>query len=298
MLQSVQRDIDIALLRTFLAVCETGGMTQAARHLNLTQAAVSQQIKRLEQLLDIALFDRAQRQIRVTAKGERLMAYARKMLALNHEVWSGMTAPAFEGEINLGVPHDLVATFMSPILREFARRWPRVSLILHAKTTPNLLSNLRDGEIDITLTTEPRRAGETLLVDPLVWGSAPDGEAWREEPLPLALGAETCAFRQTALEALQHAGRDWRLSCHVGTLDPAIAMIEADLAVGAFMRCALPPSLEAVAPDRGLPALPDYYLNMHIAPLAAAEPGTFTVIESLAEVVRNGIAPSLQRAAA
>ncbi|MEO0619021.1 MAG: LysR family transcriptional regulator [Pseudomonadota bacterium] len=298
MLRNVPRDIDIALLRTFLAVCETGGMTQAARHLNLTQAAVSQQIKRLEQLLDTALFDRAQRQIRVTTKGERLTTYARKMLALNHEVWSGMTAPTFEGEINLGVPHDLVATFMSPILREFARRWPRVNLILHAKTTPSLLAALRAGEIDITLTTEADRAGETLLVDPLVWGGAVGGEACRDDPLPVALGAETCAFRKTALETLQRAGRDWRLSCHVGTLDPAIAMIEADLAVGAFMRCAMPPTLELVSPERGLPALPDYHLNLHIAPLAVVKPGTDAVVESLAEVVRAGIAPSLQRVAA
>ena len=65
----VRRDIDVGLLRAFAAVAETGGVTSAARALNLTQAAVSQQIKRLEEFFALGLFDREQRRLALTPTG-------------------------------------------------------------------------------------------------------------------------------------------------------------------------------------------------------------------------------------
>jgi len=98
----MHRDIDISLLRAFLAVVETGSVTKAAGTLNLTQAAVSQQIKRLEELFDTSLFSRANRRLNPTASGERLVAHARRLIALNDEIWTLMRAPEFEGEVRLG----------------------------------------------------------------------------------------------------------------------------------------------------------------------------------------------------
>src|SRR3712207_6705524 len=105
----MRRDIDISLLRAFAAVAETGGVTSAARLLNLTQAAVSQQIRRLEEFFGVALFDRQQRRLEMMPTGERLYAYAQRILALNDEVWGVMTSPNFEGEVKLGIPHDIVS---------------------------------------------------------------------------------------------------------------------------------------------------------------------------------------------
>ncbi|MEL6289568.1 MAG: LysR family transcriptional regulator [Pseudomonadota bacterium] len=293
MIQSAIRDLDIPLLRTFLAVAETGGMTPAARQLNLTQAAVSQQIKRLEQTLDVPLFDRTQRQIRLTATGERLIGYAHQMLALNREVWSVMTSPDFEGEVTLGVPHDLVASFVPTILREFARTWPRVNVMLNVQSTSLLLEGLAAGQVDLTLTTETEPAGEVLMVDTLVWAGAISGEAHRQDVVPVALGAATCMFRHTAAEALRAAGRDWRLNCQGNTMEPAIALIEADMAVGPFLRTVLPERLAELGPDAGLPPLCDYYVNLHRAPVKEN-----MLVDALAETIVRRLQRSATRVAA
>ena len=288
----VPRDIDVALLRAFIAVAETGGMTRAARHLNLTQAAVSQQIKRLEMLFDTSLFDRSQKQVRLTETGERLVAYARRMLTLNHEVWSVITAPTFEGEVRLGVPHDIVGTFMPQILRSFARSWPRVNVTLVSDTTPTLLAALAHGDLDLTLTTEALPAGETLLVDSLIWVGAPDGEAHLRTPLAVALGGETCAFRAGAVAALTEAGRDWRIMCQVGSLEPVYAVLEADLAIAPFLRSTAPRQLAILSEGAGLPKLPSYHVNLHVPRVDAGD-----ITLALAQGIRAGFAVQQQSAA-
>ena len=109
------RDIDISLIRTFLAVAESGGMTSAAHSLSLTQGAVSQKIKRLEALFEAELFERKQKMLRLTPEGERLMARAYRLISLNDDTWHLMTQPAFTGEIKLGVPLDIIRPMMPPI---------------------------------------------------------------------------------------------------------------------------------------------------------------------------------------
>ena len=99
------RNLDITTLRSFVAVADTGGVTKAAGLLHLTQSAVSMQLKRLEESLDAPLLDRTGRGIALTAQGEQLLSYARRMLVLNDEVYGKLTSNAYEGEVTLGVPH-------------------------------------------------------------------------------------------------------------------------------------------------------------------------------------------------
>src|SRR6056297_1848512 len=100
------RNLDLTALRSFVAVADMGGVTKAAGLLNLTQSAVSMQLKRLEESLGVALLDRSSRTIGVTAEGEQLLAYGRRMIAMNDEVFSQITDQAYEGVLVLGVPHD------------------------------------------------------------------------------------------------------------------------------------------------------------------------------------------------
>ena len=145
----MRRDIDIGLLRAFVAVVETGSVTGAAALLNLTQAAVSQQLKRLEELFGTALFERHHKRLSLKPSGERLMAHAQRLIALNDEVWGTMSAPAYEGEVRLGVPHDIVGPYLPPILKRFDKAWPRVRVSLECTTTPQLLELLRKGRVDL-----------------------------------------------------------------------------------------------------------------------------------------------------
>ncbi|MEZ5824389.1 MAG: LysR family transcriptional regulator [Geminicoccaceae bacterium] len=260
------RNIDTTLLRSFVTVAETGGMTAAARQLNLTQAAVSQQIKRLEEQLQCRLFERDRKDFAITAAGERLMGKAQRMLALNDDIWTTMVRPEFEGEVHLGVPHDIVTHLMPPVLRRFDRAWPRVQITFDCSATQTLLGRLEAGELDLTLTTEhhPPRDGVMLMREPLVWVGAAGGKAHLRDPLPVSLGDHHCAFRPVVSEAIASLGRDWRSVCDHGSMQAMEATLSADLAISAMLRCAVARNLELIPPSAGLPPLPNFHINMYI----------------------------------
>src|SRR6185295_19022836 len=127
---AMRKDLDVALLRAFLAVVDSGGVTAAAVALNLSQAAASQQIRRLEELLDCRLFERVGRRLALAPAGERLEAQARRLLAQNDDLLASMRARQFEGEVRFGVPYDIIASFVPAILRRFARAQPKVRVSL------------------------------------------------------------------------------------------------------------------------------------------------------------------------
>ncbi|TVO77808.1 LysR family transcriptional regulator [Sedimenticola selenatireducens] len=283
----MSRDIDISLIRTFLAVAENSGMTRAAQSLNLTQGAVSQQIKRLEAFFSKPLFDRRQKQMQLTPDGEKLVASANRLLALNDEVLQLMRQPEFTGEILLGVPPDIVRPFLPPILRRFNREYPSIRVTLISDATPVLLEMLKKKEIDLTLTTESiqGRQEEHLLTDALVWIGAPNGEACHRNPLPVALGLESCGFRASAAEALNRAGLEWVSICQVGSIEPVIASLEADMAIAPYMSQVIPETLSTIEPATGLPALPRYYINLRMP-----NQGTRKIVKELAQQIRNGFA--------
>ena len=137
------RNIDMTALRSFVTVADTGGVTRAAAALNLTQSAVSMQLKRLEENLGQTLLDRAGRSIGLTSAGEQVLSYGRKMLQLNDEVYSRMTDDAYEGVIVLGVPSDIVYPVIPPVLRLFHAEHPRMKVQLLSSYTHKLKQLLK-----------------------------------------------------------------------------------------------------------------------------------------------------------
>ena len=178
--------------------------------------------------------------------GERLLAQARRLLAMNDEVWSSMRTPSFEGEVRLGVPYDIIGSFVPAILRRFAKAQPRVRVSLVCEDSKVVREQLKSGGVDLALTTETEcgRHGETLRTDRLVWVGVPGGDAHLKDPLPVSLGAPTCVFRPVAVEALGKARRDWRAVCEVSRMEPVYAVLEAGLAVAPLLRSSVPERFE------------------------------------------------------
>lgn len=267
-------DLDMARVRAFLAVVETGGVTRAAAVLGLSQAAASQQIKRLEEVLDCRLFERRGRGLILAPAGERLLAQARRLVALNDEVLSSMRAPPFEGEVRFGVPYDIIGSFVPAILRAFAKAQPRVRVSLVCEDSRVVREQLMSGGVDLALTTETDcgRHGETLRTDRLVWVGASGGDAHLKDPLPVSLGAPTCLFRPVAIEALGAARRDWRAVCEVSRLEPVYAVLEAGLAVAPLLRSSVPTRFDVfegrARREARLPPLPEFRINLYIPPAA------------------------------
>jgi len=260
------RDIDVALLRAFVTVVESGGVTNASRLLSRTQAAVSQQIKRLEDLFGDPLFQREHKRLSLTPAGERLLGPAQRMIAINDETWCQMTTPDFEGDVCLGVPHDTVSSLIPSVLQKFNKVMPRVRVVLICKGSKLLLEDLAAKKIDLTLTTEIDCGayGETLMRDRLIWVGGKGSQAYREDPLPISLGSKHCKFRPEVIKALQEAGRDWRVVSDADSMEATYATLKAGLAVAAMLRTTVPDYLELLGPSANLPALPDYRVNLYL----------------------------------
>jgi DNA-binding transcriptional LysR family regulator len=272
--EGMNRNLDITLLRTFVAVADHASMTAAGNALHLTQSTVSQQIARLEDLSG-ALFTRDRRNFRLTATGERLLAKARRLLTLNDELWSDMTTKVMDGRIRLGAPYDLVGTWLAPILKNYAENHPLVEISLVCAASPELLASTTEGAIDLALIEEPLgpSRGECLTVDRLVWVGAKAGTAHLKTPLPVSMVAETCAFRPAVLQALSERNLAWRTIFENGSIDATTATVRSDLAVTAWLASTVPVDLDILPPDAGLPELPSFAINLHM-PNGHASPAT------------------------
>lgn len=260
------RNLDLAALRSFVAVADTGGVTRAAQRLHLTQSGVSMQLKRLEESLDAELLTREGRGVALTKLGEELLAQARKMISMNDEILERMRTTPLQGELTLGLPHDIVYPLAPRVLQRFNRDYPAVRVNLISPPSSELIRLHEKGEIDVIVTTEDgaHPGAETLARRRLVWVGAPGGRAWRKRPAPVATDPR-CAFRKPSFEALDRAGVGWEWAISTGHTDAINATIAADLAICALLQGTAPPGLEEIAHDGALPELPMINVNLYAA---------------------------------
>ena len=277
------RNLDLTALRSFVAVADMGGVTKAASLLNLTQSAVSMQLKRLEESLGVALLDRSSRTIGLTPEGEQLLGYGRRMLSLNDEVFSQMTDAAYEGTLVLGVPHDIIYPAIPKVLQIFSAEYPRMRVQLLSSWTFRLKELLAEGQCDIILTTEDHvdPNGETIVTRPMVWYGAPGGSAWQKRPLPIA-SEPHCQFRKSMMKALDQAGIPWEMSVDSESTRTVEAVVAADLAVFAQIEGTNAPQLEEVNHGGGLPSVGEKLINMYVSDVAQNP-----VKDHLADLVRR-----------
>ncbi|TGD64684.1 LysR family transcriptional regulator [Tabrizicola sp. WMC-M-20] len=288
------RNLDLTALRSFVAVADAGGVTRASGFLNLTQSAVSMQIKRLEDMLGVDVLDRSGRQVALTAAGEQLLGYARRMLALNDEVMGRLTRDPHEGEVVLGVPHDIVYPVIPQVLQHFARTFPRMKVSLISSFTRVLKAQFGRGECDIILTTEDTvdPGGVTLAELPLVWVGAPGGVAWKGRPLKLAY-EHNCIFRQGVQAALDEAGIAWQMAVESDSTRTIEASVSADLAVHTVLAGSEPPYVERISHGGALPDLKRMKVNLYVADPAHSP----AVLEMAAMIQRAYQARGVVRAA-
>jgi DNA-binding transcriptional LysR family regulator len=276
-------DLDLDLLRCFVQVAERGGFTAGAAALGLTQSAVSLKVKRLEDLLQKRVLDRTSRSIALTREGETLLAYARRMLALNDEAVRRLVAPPVAGRLRLGVADHFVPRNLAPILARFARIFPEVRLEVEVGRSHELRAAQERGALDLVL--GKRRDGETegrpIWTEPIVWVGAPDWTPEPDRPLPVAMLPQGCMFRDRALAALAHAGLEFDLIYTSASLLGVAAAAQAGFAVTVLGRSGLPPGLVE------LPSLP---------PLGVAEMAVFgdatgqtQMVEPLIRFIRDSI---------
>ena len=283
----MNRNLDLDLIRTFVAVADSGSMTVAANLLHMTQGAVSQQVKRLEDVLDCLLFVRKTRKLELSRQGEQFLVNARKLLRLNDEIWADMTAQPLRGVLRVGVPYDLV-TPLAPAMKAFAEAHPHVDISLICAASPELSEAVDSGRVDVSLVeyVASEAEGEVVRIEPLVWVKGRGSDAWQKRPLPLSMVDERCAFRPIVLGALADEGIAWRTVFESGNIEATAATVRAGLAVTTWLASTVPDDLETLTPrTTGLPALPAFAICLRLP--AAVQPAAQEFARHVRESISN-----------
>ncbi|ATN34460.1 LysR family transcriptional regulator [Rhizobium sp. ACO-34A] len=287
--------LDNDILRTFVAISETGSFTTAADRVFRTPSAVSMQIKKLEEQLNATLFLRDARSVTLTESGETLLPYARRMLALSNEAVGRFRMPEMKGVVRLGAPDDIGERYMPTILRRFAEVYPAIMVDLTVDTSSQLRRRLQEQRLDLTLVNcapgVVSHEGEVIHTEHLVWAGAKCGTAHLRDPLPVSIWEDGCCWRADALARLDKDKRQYRiayLSAH--TMAQRAAVI-ADLAVAPLPRSYLTDDMVALGNKHGLPELGSFEVRL----LTGAE--TSETIRAVADSVRFAFSEMIGMAA-
>ena len=266
--------LDLDVLRTFVAIAETGSFTTAATAVFRTPSAVSMQIKKLEDVLGRSVFARDARSVALTTDGEMLLGYARRLLAINREAVSKFIVPDIVGVVRLGSPDDYGERVLPHVLKRFAHSHPSIAVDVTIDQSINLRRRMDDRVLDITLLTNSYKTSaigaEVLLTEPIVWAGAKGGCAHLREPLPVSIWEEGCVWRAGALDALGRDGRNYRVAYMSAHTAGQRAAILADLAVAPLPKSFLGNDMVELGPKDGMPHIGTYNLAMIVTPDASA----------------------------
>ena len=263
--------LPLDMLRSFIAINDSGSFSLAARQVHRTQSAVSMQIKKLEELVGKDLFTRDGRTAQLTHEGELLIGYARRIVQLNDESLALLKRPELAGSVRVGLPDDYAARFLPEILASFSRAFPQVQVEVTCLPSNSLLPLLDNGKLELALTTSPAPQvdGTRLLRrEPTVWVTSEQHLAHDLRPLPLALFESDCYCRRWATAALKEAGIEFRIAYTSPSIMGLLAATSAGLAITVMSQSIIPAGLRPLNLAEGFPSLPDASILLHRNPQA------------------------------
>ena len=265
--------IELDLLKTLVAIAETGNFSAAAAAVFRTPSAISMQVKRIEELLGRPIFIRAPRSVTLNEDGEVLVAHARRVLALNADTVAKFISPEMSGIVRLGAIDHAADRFLPGVLRDFAHSQPQIRVDVTVENSLEQQDALRRGELDIAIVTCQNGRPESLIVETLfseklVWAGLKGGIAAEQVPLPVSVWEEGCVWRANALEGLERQRRDYRITFKSAHLAGQKAGIRADLAIAPLPLSSCDGDIVPLATSYGLPELDNYALGIMIRPNA------------------------------
>lgn len=281
--------LDLDLLKTLVAIAETGNFSAAAKVVFRSPSAVSMQIKKMEDLLGRPVFIRDSRSVTLTPDGESLLLHARRVLALNTQIISQFIRPDMAGTVRLGATDHATEAFLSEALRRFSQTHPCVSVDVTVDHSSQLRTNVKRGAMDIALVTCHRsdaHDAEILRRETLVWAGMKGGIAVEKTPLPISVWEEGCIWGKTAMDALEGQQRDYHVTFKSAHISAQKAGIRADLAIAPLPSSTLCGDVVELDKSYGLPALPDYAIGMIVAQGASAP------VKAVADHLRATVSPN------
>ncbi len=276
--------IDSDLLRTFVTIAEAGNITRAADSLNKTQSAVSMQIRRLEDNIGSALFEREPRGVRLTSTGENLLTNARRIVALLDETIESLNSKPLGGSVRIGIPEEYSDTILPSVLASFDRQHPGVEITVHAASSEDNSTALYDGELDLAVVFEDtlRAGSEVLMNDPTVWVTSTVHCVHEMDPIPVAMYERGCWCRDWAIRSLEQNRRDFRIAYSADTAAGLAAAVKAGLAIAPLSRSKIPEDCRELTLADGFTNIDTSHVVLRRAPGQATE-----AIDGMANAVRE-----------
>lgn len=246
-------NLQIDWLKCFVAVVDAGSLSGAAHEVNRSQSAVSMQMKKLETALGRQLLSRGPRHLQLTADGQLLLGYARRLLALHAETQAAFHGEELTGRIRLGVAEDYAAMYLTPVLKRFLPRYSGVEIELTCEQSAALIPRVRNGDLELALVSrDAPQSGTFLFKEPMVWVGSPQFELWRRDPLPIAVYESASLARRYAVNSLSQKGREFKVVYNSSSLAGQLAAVEGGLAIAAITQCTVQASLQVLGSEHGL----------------------------------------------
>jgi DNA-binding transcriptional LysR family regulator len=286
--------LDTDQLRSFLAIVDCGSFTRAAERVHKTQSAVSMHVRRLEEQLGCALFVKHGRGARLTAEGERLIEFARRIIQVEAGALAALSRKGLRGAVRLGIPDDYAESFLAEIVARFNRRHPLVEVSVVCEASMELAAQVAAGALELALVTDHEGINglELLREEPLVWVAAERFSLEEGAPIPLALGSATCIWRRATETALAGTPGLTRARFFSKNFTAIGTVVRAGLAATILPASMVGPGLRLLGRDEGLPELPLTRMGLIRAPGRPTEEAS-----ALAEAIRGTINTPARQAA-
>ena len=276
--------LDLELLRSFVSVVDAGGFTRAGERVHRTQSTVSQQIRRLEEDIGQTLLNRNGKDVSLTEPGERLLSYARRLLALAEEARDVVTQPGHEGAVRLGLPEDFAAYRLTKLLGAFARSHPNLRLDVRTDQSLYLNRQLERGELDLALLKRDasEKGGIASWPERVHWvTSKHHPRDFRNGSLPLIGFPGGCLYRARAIHALESAGRAWHMAYTSSSLAGIQAAVAAGMGLSILSEMAIQTDHRVLTAREGFSPIDKTELALLATP--EASPATLRLADKLAE---------------
>ena len=247
------QNLQIDWLKSFVAIVDAGSLSSATTSVHRSQSAVSMQLKKLEHAVGCKLMVRGARHNELTAEGQILLGYARRILDLHAEAQAAFHGEELTGQVRLGVPDDYAAKYITPVLRNFAPRFGGVEIELNCEQSTSLIPKVEANDLDLALVSRDNvNRGTLLFHEPMVWVGTPQFELWRRDTLPIAVYESSSLARRSAINSLALQGKRYKVVYNSSSLAGQIAAVESGLAIAAFTQCSVPSHLDILGEEHGL----------------------------------------------
>lgn len=287
MVQFMTLSLDSELLRTFVAVADTGNLTHAGARVHRTQSAISMQIKRLEENVGAALFERGSRGVVLTRKGEQLLANARRIVAMIDETAASLASPPLKGEVRIGIPDEYGSRMLSRALSAFASVHSDVEITARYGKSADNLKALAEDKLDLAVVFEWQvvSGGEVLATDPTVWVTSEIHRQHERRPLPIALYEGSGWCTDFALRLLAERELPYRVAYRSGTTGGLKIAVASGIAIAPISRSNIPENGRELTRADGFGDIDTSKLVMHRNPRSRGE-----TVETMARAIRDAFA--------